>query len=82
MQQNRTIKSPMPGTFYRRPSPDEEPFVNEGDRISSGDVVGLVEVMKNFNELKSDQDGVIESFLVDNEDPVEAGQDIVALGED
>jgi acetyl-CoA carboxylase biotin carboxyl carrier protein len=82
MQQNRTIKSPMPGTFYRRPGPDEEPFVNEGDRISSGDVVGLVEVMKNFNELKSDQDGVIDSFLVDNEDPVEAGQDILTLGDD
>jgi acetyl-CoA carboxylase biotin carboxyl carrier protein len=82
MQQNRTIKSPMPGTFYRRPGPDEEPFVNEGDRISSGDVVGLVEVMKNFNELKSDQDGVIDSFLVDNEDPVEAGQDILTLGGD
>ena len=82
MQQNRTIKSPMPGTFYRRPGPDEEPFVNEGDRISSGDVVGLVEVMKNFNELKSDQDGVIDSVLVDNEDPVEAGQDILMLGDD
>jgi acetyl-CoA carboxylase biotin carboxyl carrier protein len=81
MNENRTIKSPMPGTFYRRPSPDEEPFVNEGDRVSSGDIVGLVEVMKNFNEVKSDQDGVIESFLVENEDAVEAGQDIVALGD-
>ena len=81
MTENRTIKSPMPGTFYRRPSPDDEPFANEGDRVSSGDVIGLVEVMKNFNEVKSDQDGVIESFLVDNEDPVEAGQDIVALGD-
>jgi acetyl-CoA carboxylase biotin carboxyl carrier protein len=42
MNERRTIKSPMPGTFYRRPSPDEEPFVNEGDRVSSGDIVGLV----------------------------------------
>jgi acetyl-CoA carboxylase biotin carboxyl carrier protein len=55
--------------------------VNEGDRVSSGDIVGLVEVMKNVNEVKSDQDGVIESFLVENEDAVEAGQDIVALGD-
>ena len=79
MADRKTIKSPMPGTFYRRPSPDEDVFVNEGDQISSGEVVGLVEVMKNFNEVKSDQDGVIESFLVESEDAVEAGQDIAAL---
>jgi acetyl-CoA carboxylase biotin carboxyl carrier protein len=79
MAEPKTIKSPMPGTFYRRPSPDEDPFVDEGDPVSSGDVVGLVEVMKSFNEIKSDQDGVIESFLVENEDAVEAGQDLVAL---
>jgi acetyl-CoA carboxylase biotin carboxyl carrier protein len=81
MADRRTIKAPMPGTFYRRPSPDEDPFVSEGDRVSSGDVVGLVEVMKSFNEVKSDQDGVIESFLVENEDAVEAGQAVVALGD-
>jgi acetyl-CoA carboxylase biotin carboxyl carrier protein len=79
MADRKTIKSPMPGTFYRRPSPDEDVFVNEGDQISNGDVVGLVEVMKNFNEVKSDQDGVIETFLVESEDAVEAGQDIAAL---
>jgi acetyl-CoA carboxylase biotin carboxyl carrier protein len=72
----------MPGTFYRRPSPDEDPFVNEGDRVSAGDVVGLVEVMKSFNEVKSDKDGVIERFLVENEEAVEAGQDLLALGEE
>jgi acetyl-CoA carboxylase biotin carboxyl carrier protein len=82
MAERRTIKSPMPGTFYRRPSPDEDPFVNEGDRVSNGDVVGLVEVMKSFNEIKSDQEGVIDSFLVENEDAVEAGQDLVALDEE
>jgi acetyl-CoA carboxylase biotin carboxyl carrier protein len=82
MAERRTIKSPMPGTFYRRPSPGEDPFVNEGDRVSNGDVVGLVEVMKSFNEIKSDQEGVIDSFLVENEDAVEAGQDLVALDEE
>jgi acetyl-CoA carboxylase biotin carboxyl carrier protein len=81
MADRKTIKAPMPGTFYRRPSPDEDPFVSEGDRVSSGDIVGLVEVMKSFNEVKSDQDGVIESFLVENEDAVEAGQAVVALGD-
>jgi biotin carboxyl carrier protein len=81
MADRSTIKAPMPGTFYRRPSPDEDPFVNEGDRVASGDIVGLVEVMKSFNEVKSDQDGVIDSFLVENEEAVEAGQDVVALGD-
>ena len=74
-----TIKAPVPGTFYRRPSPDKDPFANEGDRISNGQVIGLVEVMKSFNEVRADRDGVIASFLVENEDPVEAGQDIAAL---
>ena len=79
MADRTTIKAPVPGTFYRRPSPDEEPFANEGDRISDGQVIGLVEVMKSFNEVKADRDGVIASFFVENEDLVEAGQDIAAL---
>ena len=65
-------------TFYRRASPDDDPYVDEGDRVSDGQVIGLVEVMKNFNEV-ADRDGVLESFLVENEDLVEAGQDIAAL---
>jgi acetyl-CoA carboxylase biotin carboxyl carrier protein len=74
-----TIKSPYPGTFYRRPNPDSEPYVAEGDQVSSGDVVGLVEIMKNFHEIKAETDGLVERFLVENEAAVEAGQDIVAL---
>jgi acetyl-CoA carboxylase biotin carboxyl carrier protein len=76
---DRTIKSPLPGTFYRRSAPEAEPFVAEGDRIDVGDVVGLVEIMKNFHEVKSEESGVIASFVVDNEDVVEAGQDIATL---
>jgi acetyl-CoA carboxylase biotin carboxyl carrier protein len=74
-----TIKSPYPGTFYRRPNPDADPYVAEGDEVSSGDVVGLVEIMKNFHEIKAERDGLVERFLVGNEAAVEAGQDIVAL---
>jgi acetyl-CoA carboxylase biotin carboxyl carrier protein len=81
MEDRTTIKAPVPGVFYRRPSPDEEPYANEGDRIANGQVIGLVEVMKNFNEVKADRDGVIASFLVENEDLVEAGQDIAALSD-
>jgi biotin carboxyl carrier protein len=82
MADQMTIKAPVPGTFYRRPSPDEDPYADEGDRIESGQVIGLVEVMKNFNEVKADRDGVLASFLVENEDLVEAGQDIATLTEE
>jgi biotin carboxyl carrier protein len=79
---DKTIKSPYPGTFYRRPSPEADAYVSEGDRVGPGDVVGLVEIMKNFHEVTSDQEGVVERFLVENEDLVEAGQDVVALSDD
>ena len=75
----KTIKSPYPGTFYRRPSPEADPYVSEGDAVKPGDVVGLVEIMKNFHEVTSGEEGVVERFLVENEDLVEAGQDVVAL---
>ena len=76
-----TIKSPLPGTFSRRPSLEADPYVNEGDRVRAGDVVGLVEIMKSFHEITSDAEGVVERFLVENEDLVDAGQDIIALGD-
>lgn len=81
MAEQRTIRSPCPGTFYRQPSPQAAPYVTEGDRLIPGNVVGLVEIMKNFIEIKSEEVGIVERFLVENEDPVEAGQDIVLLGE-
>jgi biotin carboxyl carrier protein len=74
-----TMKTPLPGTFYRRPSPDAEPFVEEGDAIAAGVVVGLIEIMKTFHEIRSDTDGVVARFLVENEELVDAGQDIIAL---
>jgi biotin carboxyl carrier protein len=74
-----TVKTPLPGTFYRRPSPEAEPFVDEGDTIAAGDIVGLIEIMKTFHEIRSDADGVIARFLVENEELVDAGQDIIAL---
>lgn len=77
----KTVKSPLPGTFYRRPSPDADPFVSEGDRVRPGDVVGLVEIMKNFHEVASEAEGTVERFLVENEALVEAGQDVVVLAD-
>lgn len=76
----KTIKSPMPGTFYRRPDPESDPFVNEGDAVSAGDTVGVVEVMKSFHEIKAEEDGTVSKILVEDEDAVAAGQDLVELG--
>jgi acetyl-CoA carboxylase biotin carboxyl carrier protein len=76
-----TIKSPLPGIFYRRPNPDADLYVSEGDTVQPGDVVGLIEIMKNFYEVESDAAGTVVRFLIENEDPVEAGQDVLVLGE-
>lgn len=73
------VKSPIPGTFYRKPSPDEPPFKNVSDAVTKGDVIGLVEVMKSFHQIQSDADGVIASFPVDDGEPVMAGQVLVIL---
>jgi len=69
-----TIKSPMVGTFYRKPSPDKPPFVNVGDDISEGQVICIVEAMKLFNEIESEVNGKIVKVLVDDATPVEFDQ--------
>jgi acetyl-CoA carboxylase biotin carboxyl carrier protein len=79
MMAEKTIKCPLPGIFYRRPSPEADAFVTEGQKVAAGDVVGLVEIMKSFHEIRSQQDGVIDRFLVENEEAVEADEDIAAL---
>ena len=73
------IVSPLPGTFYRKPSPEEGPFKEVGDAVAKGDVIGLVEVMKVFREVQADRDGTIKEFLVGNESEVMAGQPLVIL---
>ena len=73
------IMSPLPGVFYRKPSPDEPPYKSEGDTVAPGDVIGLIEVMKSFHEVKADAAGTVKAFLIDNEDAVMAGQPLVEL---
>ena len=68
------VKSPMIGTFYRRPSPDKDPFKDVGDSIKVGDVVCVIEAMKLFNEIESEVSGKIVKFLVDDNSPVEYDQ--------
>ena len=69
-----TVKSPMIGTFYRKPSPDKDTFVNVGDSIKSGDVLCVIEAMKLFNEIESELSGTIVKVLVDDSTPVEYDQ--------
>jgi acetyl-CoA carboxylase biotin carboxyl carrier protein len=69
-----TIKSPMIGTFYRKPSPDKDAFVSVGDEVSSGTVVCVVEAMKLFNEIESEVSGKIVKVLVEDMSPIEYDQ--------
>lgn len=69
-----TIKSPMIGTFYRRPSPDKPIFANVGDEIKPGKVLCIIEAMKLFNEIEAEISGKIVKILVDDASPVEYDQ--------
>lgn len=69
-----TIKSPIIGTFYRRPSPDKPVFVEVGDTIKEGDVLCVIEAMKLFNEIENEIAGKIVKVLVDDSSPVEFDQ--------
>ncbi len=69
-----TIKSPIIGTFYRKPSPDKPSFVEVGDNINKGDVLCVIEAMKLFNDIESEISGKIVKILVDDSSPVEFDQ--------
>jgi len=68
------IMSPLPGVFYRKPSPESPPFKNDGDAVAPEDVIGLVEVMKSFHEVRAGLSGTAIRFLVDDADAIMAGQ--------
>lgn len=76
---SKQILSPLPGTFYRRPSPDEPVYKENGDAVTVGDVIGLIEVMKSFHEVKAEVAGKVVKFLIENEAAVMAGQPIVDI---
>jgi acetyl-CoA carboxylase biotin carboxyl carrier protein len=73
------IKSPLPGTFYRKPSPDAASFKTDGDSVSAGDVIGLIEVMKTFHEVHAGVDGKNITFTADDNEPIMAGQVIAEV---
>jgi acetyl-CoA carboxylase biotin carboxyl carrier protein len=74
-----SINSPMVGTFYRSPAPEEPAFVGVGDRITSGQTVCIIEAMKLMNELESEISGEIVEILVENAQPVEFGQTLMLV---
>ena len=74
-----TVKSPIIGTFYRKPSPDKDVFVNVGDTIIEGDTLCVIEAMKLFNEIESDFSGKIVKVLVEDASPVEFDQPLFLI---
>ena len=74
-----TIKSPIIGTFYRKPSPDKPTFVEVGDSIKEGDVLCIIEAMKLFNEIESEVSGKIVKILADENSPVEFDQPLFLI---
>ncbi len=74
-----TIKSPIIGTFYRKPAPDKPVFKEVGDTVSEGDVLCVIEAMKLFNEIESEVSGKIVKVLVDDSSPVEFDQPLFLI---
>ncbi len=74
-----SVKSPMIGTFYRKPSPDKPEFVQVGDKVKAGDTLCVVEAMKLFNEIESDISGTIIKVLVDDSSPIEYDQPLFLI---
>ena len=73
------IKTPIVGTFYRRPNPEKAAFINVGDIIEVGDVVCIVEAMKMMNEIKSEYSGKVVSIIAEDGQPVEFDQTLIII---
>ena len=75
----QAIKSPIVGTFYRRPGPDKNPFIKVGDSVEVGDVLCIIEAMKMMNEIKSEFSGKVTSINAEDGDPIEFDQHIITI---
>ena len=73
------IKSPIVGTFYRKPAPDKSPFVEIGSHVNAGDVVCIVEAMKMMNEIKSEFTGKVSAINIEDGEPVEFDQSLIVI---
>ncbi len=74
-----SIKSPIVGTFYRKPAPDKPPFIDIGSHVNAGDVVCIVEAMKMMNEIKSEYTGQVTAINVEDGAPVEFDQSLIII---
>jgi acetyl-CoA carboxylase biotin carboxyl carrier protein len=74
------IRSPMVGTFYRAPSPGAKPFVSEGQPVTNGETLCIIEAMKILNQIESDKSGKVVEILVENGQPVEYNQPLMVIG--
>jgi len=79
MPDGEIVRSPMVGTFYDAPNPDSKPFVAEGQRVSRGDTLCLIEAMKMFNQIESEYDGTVAAILVESGQPVEFDQPLFVI---
>tara|TARA_E500000081_G_scaffold65297_1_gene67517 strand:+ start:98 stop:535 length:438 start_codon:yes stop_codon:yes gene_type:complete len=77
--EGNVITSPIVGTFYRKPSPDKDPFIRVGETVEKGDVLCIIEAMKMMNEIKSDFSGKVVSIDLEDGEPVEFGQSIITI---
>ena len=75
----KNIKSPMVGTFYRKPAPDKSPFIEVGQKINIGDTVCIVEAMKMMNQVKSEFEGTIKEIHIQDGQPVEFDQTLISV---
>ena len=76
---HESIVSPMVGTFYRKPAPDKEPFIEVGQMIKKGETVCIIEAMKMMNQVKSEFDGKVISINIGDGEPVEFGQELISI---
>lgn len=79
VEEGNIVKSPMVGTFYLKPSPNSDPYVQVGQKVKKGDVLCIVEAMKLMNEIESEWDGEIKEILVKDEESVEYGKPLFVI---
>ena len=75
----KTVLAPIPGIFYRSPSPGEPPFKQDGDSVAAGETIGLIEVMKTFNPVEADRAGTLTALYVTDSQPVEFGEPLALI---
>lgn len=73
------VHSPLPGVFYRKPSPEADSYAEPGDQVTADQTIGLVEVMKQFAEVKAGADGRLVSFAADSEQVLSPGEEIATI---